>query len=116
MRTQAFRRYLGSFVAVLALLSCSRSSGPAAARPKPVTHTVTIEAVRFNPETLTVNAGDSVVWVNKDPFPHTVKSGAAFESPTIQASQSWTHALEARGEFAYICTLHPTMKAMVKVQ
>ena len=103
-------------VAALALLSCSRSPGAAAARPKPVTHTVTIEAVRFEPETLTINAGDSVVWVNKDPFPHTVKSGAAFESQPIQASQSWTHMLEARGEFAYICTLHPTMKAVVRVQ
>ena len=36
-------------------------------RSKPTTHTVTIEGMEFAPEALTVGAGDTVVWVNKDP-------------------------------------------------
>jgi plastocyanin len=38
----------------------------AAAARKPVTHTVIIDGSRFEPETLSVMAGDTVVWVNKD--------------------------------------------------
>lgn len=84
--------------------------------PKPATHTVTIDALRFEPEVLTIKAGDSVVWVNKDPFPHTVKAEGAFESQPIQPGQSWSGTIATRGELAYICTLHPTMKAVLRVQ
>jgi plastocyanin len=109
-------RLIASVVAALALVSCSRSPGAAADAPKPTTHTVTIDAVRFEPEALTIKAGDSVVWVNKDPFPHTVKSDRAFESQPILSGQSWTTTVATRGELAYICTLHPTMKAVLRVQ
>ena len=55
---------------------CCRAAAPASAAVarQPVTHTVTIEAVAFSPPEITVKAGDSIVWVNKDPFPHTVTS------------------------------------------
>ena len=43
----------------------------AAERPKPKTHTVTIENFGFQPESLTVTRGDTIVWVNKDLVPHT---------------------------------------------
>ena len=40
------------------------------------THTVAIDGVKFDPETIAVKAGDTVVWVNQDPVPHTVTSQA----------------------------------------
>jgi len=51
--------------------------GPAAAAdaPKAATHSVAIDGTNFQPAMLTVKVGDSVTWVNKDPFPHTVTSG-----------------------------------------
>jgi plastocyanin len=78
-----------------------------------------IDGVRFLPEALTVKPGDSVVWTNKDPFPHTVKSrdgAGAFESKDIQPAQSWTHTAKTSGEFAYLCTLHTTMTATLRVE
>ncbi len=55
-------------------------------RPKPKTHAVTMENMRFQPESLTVASGDSVVWVNKDLVPHTATSKAGgFDSQVIQA-------------------------------
>ena len=33
------------------------------------THTVAIDGVKFDPETITVKVGDTVVWINKDPSP-----------------------------------------------
>ncbi len=90
--------------------------GAADAR-KPATHTVTMEATQFQPTVLTVAAGDSVVWVNKDPFPHTATSKpGGFDSQVIVAGKSWTFTPSKKGEFAYVCTLHPTMKATLRVK
>jgi plastocyanin len=89
----------------------------AEAAPPPATHTVTIEGTRFQPEVLTVEVGDSMAWVNKDPFPHTVTSRAGgFDSHEIQPGNSWTYTARTKGVFPYICTLHPTMRAMLRVQ
>ena len=89
----------------------------AAAKPKPKTHTVTIQAMRYEPEVLTVAVGDTIVWVNKDVVPHTATSGAgSFDSKAIQADQSWRVTILNKGDFAYICTFHPTMKAMLRVK
>jgi plastocyanin len=35
----------------------------------PATHTVIIEGTRFEPESLTVRPGDTVVWINKGSIP-----------------------------------------------
>ncbi|HET7220455.1 MAG TPA: hypothetical protein VFJ02_20525, partial [Vicinamibacterales bacterium] len=76
----------GALVLVAAALgqSCSSDPGAAASKPAPSTHTITIEAVSYAPATLTVNVGDTVAWVNKDPFAHTATSQAAgFDSKEI---------------------------------
>ena len=91
--------------------------GAASGRAVPKTHTVTIEGIRFQPQTLTVSSGDTIVWVNKDLVPHTATSKAGgFDSKTIQADESWTYTAGTKGEFAYICAFHPAMKATLRVQ
>ena len=86
-------------------------------RPKPKTHTVTMENMRFQPETLTVARGDTIVWVNKDLVPHTATSKAGgFDSDVIQAEKSWRFTVRKKGDFAYVCTFHPTMTAMLRVE
>ena len=88
-----------------------------AAGRKPAAHTVKMEATQFEPVLLTIRQGDSVTWVNEDPFPHTAASEAAgFGSPIILAGKSWTHTFGKKGEFDYVCTLHPTMKAKLRVE
>jgi plastocyanin len=67
--------------------------------------------------TLTVRKGDSVVWVNKDPFPHTATSKSGkFDSGTIDAGKSWKLTPRTTGEFGYVCALHPTMKGTLRVK
>lgn len=83
----------------------------------PRTYTVTIENMQFTPRTLTVQRRDHVVWVNKDLFPHTATAEAkAFDSHEIPASGSWTYVAGKRGEYAYGCSLHPTMKGKLIVR
>jgi plastocyanin len=101
-------------IACVGLLPAGRA---AAAPPKPETHTVTMEAVAFQPADLTVNVGDKVVWTNQDPFPHTVTSKAvAFDSKAIAAGKAWTYRATKKGDFPYVCTLHPTMSGTIHVQ
>jgi plastocyanin len=104
-----------SSAAALFLLCCG--IGAAAAAPRVTTHSVTIDGTRFQAEALTVKAGDVVVWVNKDPFPHTVTSQAGgFDSREIAPGQSWKYKFGKSGEFPYVCTFHPTMKGIVRVR
>ena len=99
-------------IAVAALALAGAGALAAATR----THTVTIDGTRYLPEVVTVKRGDTVAFVNKDPFPHTVTSGKVFDSRDIGADRSWKHTFRKAGRFDYICTLHPNMTGAVVVE
>jgi plastocyanin len=81
------------------------------------TYVVVIEQMRFQPAALTVARGDRVVWVNKDLFPHTATADAkAFDSQAIAPDASWSYVARDTGHYAYSCTLHPTMHAVLNVR
>jgi plastocyanin len=104
--------------ATLGVPSCRRDSGAAANKAAAATHSITIEAVSYKPETLTLNVGDTIVWINKDPFPHTATSRpAGFDSKEMRADGgSWTYTASKAGDFRYVCTLHPTMQGVLHVR
>jgi plastocyanin len=101
-----------------ALLVSADISAADAPRPaEGAVHTVVIENMQYNPPELRVHRGERIVWVNKDLFPHTVTAAAhAFDSGSIAAGASWTYVAGKAGEYAYGCTFHPTMKAILRVQ
>jgi plastocyanin len=81
------------------------------------THQVIIEQMQFTPAHLTVRPGDRIVWINHDLFPHTVTAeGKAFDSGSIAASASWALRAAKRGQYAYGCTFHPSMKGAITVE
>ena len=93
------------------------SHGQSAAQTDGHTTTISIDGTQFQPAAVTVSLGDTVVWVNKDPFPHNVTSHAGgFHSGDLSPEQSWRFQATTRGTFHYVCTLHPTMAAVVRVQ
>jgi plastocyanin len=84
---------------------------------EPKTHTVMIEAMQFSPKMLEVSQGDTVVWLNKDAFPHDATAiSRSFQSQEIAPNGSWKFKAMKKGTFPYICTLHPTMKAELVVK
>lgn len=102
-----------SLIALASLVLAS--AGPAGAEA--TTRTVTIEGMKFVPETVTVQRGDRVVWINHDVLPHTVTAtGGAFDSHEIAADASWTLEARAAGNFPYFCTLHTIMTGRLVVQ
>jgi plastocyanin len=116
MPTAFARRALPWLVAAL-LLSAGPGLGAPRASRAPATHTVVVDATRFQPETLTVKVGDTVKWVNKDMFPHTATSKAGgFDSGVIMTGKSWTFTAKTKGTIPYVCVLHPTMKGTLRVR
>ena len=87
-----------------------------AALAKGTAHTVVIDGVQYSPAALTVKRGDTVTWVNKDPFPHTVTAPGAFDSKDIAAGAKWKYVARKAGTYDYICTYHPNMKGVLKVE
>ncbi len=79
-------------------------------------HTITIENLRFEPQTLTVKRGDRVVWANKDLVLHTATAAGSFDSHGIAANASWTYTARTPGRYEYMCTFHPAMKATLVVE
>lgn len=90
----------------------------ASAAPKAAVHTVVVEGMQFSPARLEVNAGDTVIWKNKDPYPHTATSEnkPGFDSGEIKPERSWRFVATNRGSFPYDCTLHRTMKGLLVVK
>lgn len=93
-------------------------AGPAATvRAGPASYTITMEGTQYSPPQLTVKVGDTVVWVNKDPFPHTATGQAgAFDSKSIAPGKSWTFKATKKGAYPYICQFHPTMTGLLRVE
>jgi plastocyanin len=107
----------GAILAVAAIVTVSVVGLTAEPQRKPKTHTVTMENMRFQPSNLTVTRGDTIVWVNKDLVPHTATSKTGgFDSQVVAADRSWRFTVQKKGDFAYVCTFHPTMTAMLRVK
>jgi len=100
---------------ILGVALAAAPAGAAAADP-PRRHEVVIQGLLYVPETLTVRPGDVVVWINKDPFPHTVTAAGAFDSGSVAAGKSWRFTAKTSGTYPYLCTLHTTMKGTLRVE
>jgi hypothetical protein len=77
---------------------------------------VTIQSFAFHPQTITIGAGDTVTWTNRDDAAHTATgTGGSFDTGTLQRGQSGSHTFTSAGRFSYICAIHPSMTGTVVV-
>lgn len=75
---------------------------------------VSIKDFAFNPEAVTISAGDTVRWTNLDSITHTIK-GPDFESDTLRDGDSYSFVFTKPGVYEYECSIHPSMKGTVTV-
>lgn len=81
---------------------------------------VTIKDRKYNPPTITIKAGETVTWVNKDDHDHTVegqveKDEDNFDSGNLGSGDSFKHTFAKAGKFKYSCSYHPRMKGTIVV-
>jgi plastocyanin len=89
------------------------------AQEKSSTVEVKIDNFSFGPMTLTVPAGTTVTWINRDDIPHTVVSTddpKAFKSKVLDTDEKFSFTFTKAGTYAYFCSVHPKMTAKVIVQ
>ena len=54
------------------LTSAAEPPGQPGGGDRDRTRSITMDGTTFSPNELSVSVGETVVWVNKDPFPHNV--------------------------------------------
>lgn len=80
-------------------------------------HVVEIEDFQFNPATLTVAIGDTIVFVNRDVVPHTA-SGVeqSWDSGNLASRQSWSMVVMEDTAGEYLCEYHPNMRGTLRIR
>ncbi|HEU4417236.1 MAG TPA: cupredoxin family copper-binding protein [Candidatus Angelobacter sp.] len=78
---------------------------------------VKIDNFVFSPNTLTISAGSTVRWTNRDDIPHTVVSDdKSFKSKALDTDDTFTFTFSKPGTYTYFCSLHPKMTGKIVVQ
>ncbi len=99
----------------------------------PTTHTVDIPVgtsvpgceesnACYLPADITINAGDTVEWINIDTAAHTVTGGSpadgpsgVFDSSLVMADATYAFTFDDAGSYDYFCMVHPWMVGSVTV-
>lgn len=126
MRRVALLKYpAATLLALTLMLGCGTTtekssdtggSGTIAPPHTPTTVTVSIVQMKFQPETLRVHQGDTVVFTNKDLVDHDVTSlpDSAWTSHPLHTGDSWRWVADKRTD--YFCSLHVVMRGRVEVE
>ncbi len=110
---------MGWNMASISLAASLALAGPAAAAETVVEMTADL---RFVPQTVTIQAGETVEWRNASPMAHTVTADPAkagdpahvalpegaqpFDSGFVQPGGSYRHRFEVPGTYRYFCIPH----------
>ena len=114
MRTKSIRaiRLVALVAAILATAAAFTASPARAADTE-----VTIDNFTFAPERVTLKAGTTVTWINRDDIPHTVASATRFfKSKALDTDDKFSFTFTTAGTYEYFCSLHPHMKATIVVE
>lgn len=122
-------------IAVIALplvLLAACGTGSAPASPEAQGDEVEMRLIAYKPQDLTVPAGTTVTWTQRDAGFHTVTSGTVarsesgasevdadgtFDSGRLAKGTEFTFAFEEPGSFEYFCRIHPaTMTGRIRVE
>ena len=80
--------------------------------------TLSIDNFTFTPSTLTVKAGTTVTWINKDDIPHAIASAnnAFVKSKALDTDDTYSFTFTTAGTYKYFCYLHPRMVGSITVE
>lgn len=76
---------------------------------------ITMDKLEIAPATVSARVGDTVEWVNKDPFAHTATAKDGDWDVMLPPHKSGALVLKKAGNFEYYCRFHPNMKATLTV-
>jgi plastocyanin len=107
-RSSVWRRYR----ALLIVAALAVSTWPVRAADMDVN----IDNFAFTPKELTVKAGTTIVFRNRDDIPHSVVgSTGEFHSKALDTDDSFSFTFTKAGTYDYSCGLHPKMQGRIVV-
>ncbi|MBD0333069.1 MAG: cupredoxin domain-containing protein [Chitinophagaceae bacterium] len=79
-------------------------------------YTVEIKQMQFQPASLTVQKGDTVIWINHDIVAHDVteEKDKLWTSGPLAPGESWSKVVTESAD--YYCSIHVVMKGKLVVQ
>jgi len=81
-----------------------------------VKNEISIEGNSFKPDSLTIKVGDTVTWINKDSYNHTVKAKTGeFDSGNMANGAKFSFTFDKEGTYDYICSIHTFMTGKIVV-
>ena len=81
------------------------------------TDQIEIADFKYDPATVTVDAGTEVTWTNSDDAAHTATADdSSFDTGDLDQGDSNSVTFDEPGAFTYYCRFHPFMKATVEVK
>lgn len=99
-------------------LSEKNNSAPETTEEKviPSLYVVQIEQMKFMPADISVNVGDTIMWVNSDMVAHDVteEKNNTWTSSLLQPGKSWK--LIAKTGADYYCSIHKVMKGSFEIK
>ncbi len=102
-------------ILALPLWVCSCSNPEETAQATPKTDTVLIEQMKFVPENISIQKGDTVLFINKDLVAHNATEiDSTWKSPDLQMNESWKFVPEKSSD--YFCSIHLVMKGKITVK
>ena len=81
----------------------------------PRVHTVVIAKMKFGPVPAGIRAGDTIVWVNRDPVKHTATARDRSFNVDLPPGKSGRTIVRRIGASAFYCIYHPGMKGTLTV-
>lgn len=90
----------------------AESTVVSAATPAFASDTIIIEEMQFKPQEITINKGDTLVFVNKDIVAHDATDvDSIWKSPAMQNGDTWQIVPQKSTD--YYCSIHMVMKGKI---
>ena len=99
-----------TILAAVVIPTSAQNAAPASA--------VSIDNFTFTPANLTVKAGTTVTWTNRDDIPHGIGSAdnAFKKSKALDTDDAFSFTFTTPGTYKYFCYIHPHMVGTVVVE
>jgi plastocyanin len=111
------RRSRAFLLAVSVVALCLAAAGRPSNAAPPDNTQIVIQDFMFTPNSLTVKAGSTVIWVNKDDEPHSVVSDTGlFRSGAVDTNETFSFKFDKPGTYHFTCAIHPRMVGTIIVQ
>ena len=97
-------------IIILSVITIFLHSATVPVQHKPETRIIKMKGMRFDPSSVEVSIGDTVIWQNDSNGEHNVVANdGTFKSNMLEKGQIYALVFEKKGQFKYYCQPHRIM-------